>query len=75
MGEQAQEGEETQRLIRLFSDPGNGSSTTSGLALGYEITPINLATRQPLAKAQLLTGEQHRGAGPKAVAARHLLLA
>jgi hypothetical protein len=54
------EPEQLQQLVRMFSGGGGAPDNAAGsepFALGYSITPINLTTRQPLAKAQILSGE------------------
>lgn len=64
--------DELQRLVRMFSN-GNAAAdvgTEAGaaaFALGYAVTPMNLATGEPLAKPQLLSG-------PAAMAAHALLM-
>lgn len=68
--------DELQRLVQIFSTAsgaGSGAPIESnadeaaGFGLGYEVTPINLATMQPLAKPQLLSG-------PAAMATHALLM-
>lgn len=54
--------EELRHLVQMFSAPSEAlaavtpGDAAAGFALGYEVTPINLATKQPLAKAQVLSG-------------------
>lgn len=61
---------ELEQLMRMFSGGGGAPENAPGsepFALGYSITPINLTTKQPLAKPQLLSG-------PAAMAAHALLM-
>jgi hypothetical protein len=60
-------GSEVERLLQLFNDGEGAEVADEAFALGYEVTPVNLATGQPLAKPQLLSG-------PAAMAAHALLM-
>lgn len=69
--------QELQRFVQMFNSSDGGPEAGSNeaaaaagaaaFALGYEVTPVNLATGQPLAKPQLLSG-------PAAMAAHALLM-
>lgn len=58
---------ELEQLVRMFSGAPENAAGSEPFALGYSITPINLTTKQPLAKPQLLSG-------PAAMAAHALLM-
>jgi hypothetical protein len=62
--------EDVDRLLQIFSAPANveDKDANDAFALGYEVTPVNLAAEgQPLAKAQVLSG-------PAAMAVHALLM-
>jgi hypothetical protein len=65
--------QELERFVQMFNssdgaaEAGSSEAAAPAFALGYEVTPVNLATGQPLAKPQLLSG-------PAAMATHALLM-
>lgn len=65
--EAASMGSEVQRILQMFNASDADMKATDGLALGFVVLPVNLATGQHLAKPQLLSR-------PAAMAAHNLLM-
>jgi hypothetical protein len=47
---------ELQRLLAMFTSSTQAAGSEQGTVLGYQVTPVNVATGQALAKPQTLTG-------------------